>query len=316
MKKLKNAKGITLIALVITIIVMLILVGVTVNTALKGGLFNKTREAAKETTIAKEKEQLTALMAGEYDASTGKININNIKNQLENMGWTVSENNVTSPSGNEFIISENGEIKLNEVKYEEIFKTATKHPNQTKTNDIGIAEDGSVVNLDLWNYEYQFNETTGFSLGTAGSVGCTGYDNSNVVNGEIQGKVPMYIKEEGKSSFYPVTMMYATFARCTSLVKAPEIPSTVNDMSEAFMGCTSLEFAPVIPSGVLNLATTFRDCENLKGELIINSEPTYYGDCLTGVSPKNGNTLKLKGNCSKEKLELIKAASTLGSYRI
>ena len=36
---MKGQKGITLVALVITIIVMLILVGVSVTVALKGGLF-------------------------------------------------------------------------------------------------------------------------------------------------------------------------------------------------------------------------------------------------------------------------------------
>ena len=38
-KMLKKQNGITLIALIITVIVMLILVGVTVNVALNGGLF-------------------------------------------------------------------------------------------------------------------------------------------------------------------------------------------------------------------------------------------------------------------------------------
>ncbi len=45
MKK-KNDKGITLIALIITIIVMLLLVGVTLNVALQGGLFGNAKEAS------------------------------------------------------------------------------------------------------------------------------------------------------------------------------------------------------------------------------------------------------------------------------
>ena len=46
---MKSQKGITLIALVITIIVMLILVGVTITMAVNGGLFNYAGKAAKET---------------------------------------------------------------------------------------------------------------------------------------------------------------------------------------------------------------------------------------------------------------------------
>ena len=46
---MKGQKGITLVALVITIIVMLILVGVSVTVALNGGLFT-TAETAKDAT--------------------------------------------------------------------------------------------------------------------------------------------------------------------------------------------------------------------------------------------------------------------------
>ena len=50
---MKNKKGITLIALIITIIVMLILVGVTINIVLNGGLFDTTKDASaqKEKTL-------------------------------------------------------------------------------------------------------------------------------------------------------------------------------------------------------------------------------------------------------------------------
>ena len=50
-EKLKNSKGITLIALIITIIIMLILVGVTVNEAIQGGLFESASDASKKTQI-------------------------------------------------------------------------------------------------------------------------------------------------------------------------------------------------------------------------------------------------------------------------
>lgn len=39
---------------------MLILVGVTVTVAINGGLFEKTKEGAKGTTIERVKEQITA----------------------------------------------------------------------------------------------------------------------------------------------------------------------------------------------------------------------------------------------------------------
>ena len=67
MQKLKAQKGISLIALVITIIVMLILVGVSVTVALNGGLFDTAKEAA-EGTAAKRNEEL--------ELSSGKVENN------------------------------------------------------------------------------------------------------------------------------------------------------------------------------------------------------------------------------------------------
>ena len=52
-----NNRGITLIALIITIIIMLLLVGVSITIAIKGGLFDTTKRAAKETEEAKKLEQ-------------------------------------------------------------------------------------------------------------------------------------------------------------------------------------------------------------------------------------------------------------------
>lgn len=65
---MKGQKGITLIALVITIIVMLILVGVTITVAMQGGLFDKARQAATDTNNAAK---------GETSLGSGYINVNN-----------------------------------------------------------------------------------------------------------------------------------------------------------------------------------------------------------------------------------------------
>ena len=55
---MKNQKGITLIALIITIIVMLILVGVSVTVALNGGLFETAQDTVDRTKAARDEELL------------------------------------------------------------------------------------------------------------------------------------------------------------------------------------------------------------------------------------------------------------------
>ena len=54
---MRGQKGITLVALVITIIVMLILVGVSVTVAINGGLFTKAHDGASNTQKAANAER-------------------------------------------------------------------------------------------------------------------------------------------------------------------------------------------------------------------------------------------------------------------
>lgn len=63
----KKQKGITLIALIITIIVMLILVGVSVTVALNGGLFSTAKKAKGDTQTELDKEQTLASGIVEID---------------------------------------------------------------------------------------------------------------------------------------------------------------------------------------------------------------------------------------------------------
>ncbi len=68
-----DPKGITLIALIITIIVMLILVGVTINVALDGGLFEKAKKATYQTEISEIQEQAEVEKAIEIAENSGNI---------------------------------------------------------------------------------------------------------------------------------------------------------------------------------------------------------------------------------------------------
>ena len=58
MRKFKNQKGITLIALVLTIIILIILAGVAVDLAIRGGLFDRIQEAGENTKISAAEEKI------------------------------------------------------------------------------------------------------------------------------------------------------------------------------------------------------------------------------------------------------------------
>ena len=112
-----NSRGITLVALVITIIVMLILVGVTLKVAIDGGLIGKAKEAAKGTEMQADRETLLEGALASLDTVSSKIKTaQNLKNNLPN-GWEVTGEDggpytATSPNGNKFIVDEDGNVTV------------------------------------------------------------------------------------------------------------------------------------------------------------------------------------------------------------
>ena len=84
-------KGITLIALVITIIILLILSSVTIATLTgENGIITKATEAKKETEKAAIEEQLRlAQLSAKIKTKGGAITIDDLIKELENQGVQV-----------------------------------------------------------------------------------------------------------------------------------------------------------------------------------------------------------------------------------
>ena len=117
--KIKQEKGITLIALVVTIIVLLILAGISIN-ALAGqnGLLNRTVESKEATGIAQTEEAIKVAIMDAATQGLGTITDANLKTALNNnvgagkyeisgdatSGWTVTVN------GKEYKIDSTGKI--------------------------------------------------------------------------------------------------------------------------------------------------------------------------------------------------------------
>lgn len=109
MKQTEN-KGITLIALVITIIVMLILIGVTINLSLDGGLFGYAKQAKNNTEITNEKEIIqNAIIMAKGTNKTGKITAEEMQKKIDEETVTILED------GNNLIIKFNQSNRLYEV---------------------------------------------------------------------------------------------------------------------------------------------------------------------------------------------------------
>ena len=186
----KEENGITLLALSITIIILLILAGITIaGLTGKNGLINNTEEAKKQTEIANEKEILERATAGAMaQDSRGNIKKENLQNKLNNE--TGEGKTEVSDVGEEFevlftdsnryyTIDKNGNIGDSKEFIED------KNPGDITKDQNGNTVDGSIDHpYEIWCIE----DLVVFS---------------NLVNGEgIELKDGKAVKIENAKDFY------------------------------------------------------------------------------------------------------------------
>ena len=102
-QKLKNEEGITLVALVITIIVLLILAGVTLSMVMgESGIFGKANSAKEKTQLSNAEETIKlAVLENQVKSVSGDAALTNdqlkeeIAKKLTEQGYTVSGSTVT-----------------------------------------------------------------------------------------------------------------------------------------------------------------------------------------------------------------------------
>ena len=98
-KKMTGQKGITLVALVVTIVVLLILAGVTINLVIgQNGLINRAKEAAQKTKNATESE-----MQGMDDLATQLAALSNTRSVFEGGNWNSTLGICTPKLGNNMV---------------------------------------------------------------------------------------------------------------------------------------------------------------------------------------------------------------------
>lgn len=197
------------------------------------------------------------------------------------------------------------EDKINEylgIDWDIALSNAQKHPDQKTSTAIGVGTDGRAVNMDLWEYTklndgtYALNDEKSIIKSETRTAGYTG----NI----IEGKIPIYISEDGETTFKSVTNMYCTFLDCSELITFPQIPITV------------------IPNSVVNMYRTFYDCPNLSGIIEINANLNGstldnghedYFQCFWDVATIEGKSIILK--CSENIYNLFYDVNTKNNIK-
>ena len=145
---MKNKKGITLIALIITIIVMLILVAVTINVALNGGLFGKAKDAKVKTQKEVEREQLLEAVVSAYN-NQGSFAIGSV-DMPDDMEWVAGKeaaytgSSTTTPSNDgNWVATKNGNYFYID-SYGNILDEEPEKPEEVSLDGIYYGLEGDV----------------------------------------------------------------------------------------------------------------------------------------------------------------------------
>lgn len=135
-KNLRKNNGITLVALVITIVVLLIIAGVGIQAITNTGLFNKAKEARQKSENAQDEENGTL---SNYEDNINKIieaeeNIN-IKESIEKI-WSISDSNIDYT----YTVEEKGKylVGIMNSNYQNVTGSITTNAKETLSKNISV----------------------------------------------------------------------------------------------------------------------------------------------------------------------------------
>ena len=183
--KKKNARGITLIALVITIIVLLILAGVTIN-ALSGenGIITKSKEAKIKTEKSRTIEKINLAILTAMTKGNGDIDNATLREELEKEGLTVKTEGNNLPwdvSDGKYIYRINEDYTVEEVEGINLSKKEIKlasGENETITATLTEGVTGTIT------WESADKNVATVENGKITAVGTTG---STTITAKVEG---------------------------------------------------------------------------------------------------------------------------------
>ena len=185
---MKN-KGITLIALVVTIVVLLILAGITISLVFsENGIISKSKNAKEQTEISKVREQLELAKGPEYIEGNGKYNPDSYFERIEAEG-------IIGNKDTDVIDNGDGTYEVTTTPGY-IFKI-TLVPSKDNVEDIQIEHIGKVDGPRIRNLKVT-NKTTNsitVEVETANAEGAT-YTYYYKKDGEVDWKKAEEIKEK------------------------------------------------------------------------------------------------------------------------
>ena len=212
-----SQKGITLIALVITIAIMLILAGVTIRVSLKGGLFGKANEATSQMQIEAEKEDLLTAALGTLGRN-GKVDLTKLDSNLPTGFQKIGTGTYKSSTGNTYQVTEDADIILLNGEEGE-----TEEPDTPATPTITLST--TQITKEITSGTPETVSLTATLNNASGTLTWTSSDTSVA---EISGSGTTRIITLKKAGTAIITVSYGSAsATCTITVTEEEVETAV-----------------------------------------------------------------------------------------
>ena len=191
---LKERNGITLIALVITIIVLLILAGVSIAMLTgQNGILTQANNAKNETELASAKEKVELAVIGAISQTRdGTLTVGNLRTELANYGGTIEGEAfpvTATVDGKSFTVDVNGNVEL-----------AGSKPQMTEAKIVASA-DGTgteVSDAQAEGTELYISFKASLENGTITSVTCD--------KGTVENKNGLYVIKVTQNGTYTFTI--------------------------------------------------------------------------------------------------------------
>ena len=203
--KTKEMKGITLIALVITIVVLMILAGVSINSIIgKNGIVERAQTTGKIQTVASIKEALE-LEKGDLLVNSKTVNLNNYLDQISNgdKKYEISSKEIIDDKNAEIIVDDKYKFALKDTEEGDVEVT---YQGVAASSDLSIsAKSGTYVYPNSGTFTVTNNVSGGeltvssdaTNIATATIEGNT----VTVVPGTIAGKANIIVKSSANGDY-------------------------------------------------------------------------------------------------------------------
>ena len=291
---MNKQKGITLVALVITIIILIILAGITLSLVLGNeGLIGKAKEGGDKYKNAANNElevlsKVNEILEGNWPSGGNNPVVPVVKNGPKIKSWTVNDTTDYHVSSIKNSITEIEFVDLNEVN-------GPTEINNTNVWDVSEAQDGAVL---AW--------LDGTKLYIGGKDGIKANENSSLMFYDFPNlETITFGNNYNTSEVTNMSWMFANCAKLDNLDLSKFNTSNVTKMNQMFAGYTindvqtktaftALDLSSFDTSNVTSMQAMFFNCGNLVSIDLSNFDTSNVTTMADMFNMPNDNSSKLR----------------------